>query len=128
MPIHRLAHYNIRAERELVEVLRDFYVTVVGLRAGPRPLRSFGYWLYAGELDILHLSEATAADKRRIGSDLTFDHVAFECENWPEFRGRLERHSIAFSERSVAGSGRRQVFFRDPAGNGIELVFPASEP
>ena len=110
-----------------MEVLRDFYVTVVGLRAGPRPLRSFGYWLYAGELDILHLSEATAADMRRIGSDLTFDHVAFECENWPEFRGRLERHSIAFSERSVAGSGRRQVFFRDPAGNGIELVFPAGE-
>ena len=78
MPIHRLAHYNIRAERGLREVLRDFYVAVVGLQAGPRPLRSFGYWLYAGERDILHLSEDIDEIKRRIGSDLTFDHVAFE--------------------------------------------------
>lgn len=126
MPIHGLAHYNIRTDRHLMEVLRDFYVSVVGLRAGPRPLRSFGYWLYAGESDVLHLSEATG-DTRRIGSDLTFDHVAFECENWPEFKARLERHAIDFIERSVEGSGRRQVFFRDPAGNGIELAFPAGE-
>jgi extradiol dioxygenase family protein len=127
MPIHRLAHYNIRAERGLMEVLRDFYVAVVGLQSGPRPLRSFGYWLYADGMDILHLSEAVEGDKRRTGSDLTFDHVAFECENWPEFRSRLERHAIAFSERSAPGNGRRQVFFRDPAGNGIELAFPAGD-
>ena len=126
MPIHGLAHYNIRAERQLMEVLRDFYVAVVGLRPGPRPLRSFGYWLYASERDILHLSEAVGDDKRRIGADLTFDHVAFECENWPEFRSRLEQHSIAFTERNVPG-GPRQVFFRDPAGNGIELAFPAGD-
>jgi len=125
MPIHGLAHYNIRAERQLMEVLRDFYVVVVGLRPGPRPLRSFGYWLYAGERDVLHLSEDIDG-RRRIGSDLTFDHVAFECENWPEFRSRLEQHSIAFTERNVPG-GPRQVFFRDPAGNGIELAFPAGD-
>ena len=67
------------------------------------------------------------ANKRRTGSDLTFDHVAFECENWPEFRSRLEQHAIAFTERSAPGNGRRQVFFRDPAGNGIELAFPAGD-
>jgi glyoxylase I family protein len=127
MPIHGLAHYNIRAERGLMEILRDFYVSVVGLHAGPRPLRSFGFWLYAGERDVLHLSEDIDENKRRIGSDLTFDHVAFECENWPEFRSRLERHAIAFTERSAPGNGRRQVFFRDPAGNGIELAFPAGD-
>ena len=127
MPIHGLAHYNIRAERQLMEVLRNFYVSVVGLRPGPRPLRSFGYWLYAGERDVLHLSEDVGEDQRRIGSDLTFDHVAFECENWPEFRSRLEQHAITFTERSAPGNGRRQVFFRDPAGNGIELAFPAGD-
>ena len=127
MPINGLAHYNIRADRRLMEVLRDFYVGVVGLRTGPRPLRSFGYWLYAGERDVLHLSEAVDDDMRRIGSDLTFDHVAFECENWPEFRNRLEQRAIAFTERCVPDGGRRQVFFRDPAGNGIELAFPAGD-
>ena len=127
MPIHGLAHYNIRADRRLLEALRDFYVAVVGLRPGPRPLTSFGYWLYAGARDVLHLSEAVANDPRRIGSDLTFDHVAFECGNWPEFRSRLEQHAVAFTERSDPGNGRRQVFFRDPAGNGIELAFPAGD-
>lgn len=126
MPNHGLAHYNIRAERQLMEVLRDFYVAVVGLRPGPRPLRSFGYWLYAGERDVLHLSEDIDGGMRRIGSDLTFDHVAFECENWPEFKNRLERHAVAFTERCAPG-GTRQVFFRDPAGNGIELAFPAGD-
>ena len=124
MPIHGLAHYNIRAERALMEVLRDFYVAVVGLREGPRPLRSFGYWLYAGERDVLHISEAVAGETRRSGSDLTFDHVAFACEDWPEFRDRLKQHAIKFTERGGQGTARRQVFFRDPAGNGIELSFP----
>lgn len=124
MPIHGLAHYNLRAERGLLEALRHFYVEVVGLKEGPRPLNSFGFWLYAGDRDVLHLSEAVAEDKRRTGSDLTFDHVAFACEDWPEFRDRLERHSIKFTERGGHGNGRRQVFFRDPAGNGIELSFP----
>ena len=128
MPIHRLAHYNIRAERGLMEVLRDFYVAVVGLHAGPRPLRSFGYWLYAGELRRpSSLRKTTAAEQRRIGSDLTFDHVAFECEILAGIQRPAQRHSIAFTERSVPGSGRRQVFFRDPAGNGIELAFPAGD-
>ena len=124
MPIHGLAHYNIRAERALVEVLREFYVTVVGLQEGPRPIASFGYWLYAGERDVLHLSETASGETRRSGSDLTFDHVAFKCENWQEFKSRLERHAIKFAERGGQGNVRRQVFFRDPAGNGIELSFP----
>ena len=124
MPIHGLAHYNIRAERALMEVLRDFYVAVVGLQEGPRPLASFGYWLYAGERDVLHLSETVSGETRRSGSDLTFDHVAFECENWQEFQSRLERHAIKFVERGGQGNVRRQVFLRDPAGNGIKLGFP----
>ena len=124
MPINGLAHYNIRAERALIEVLRDFYVAAVGLREGPRPLSSFGYWLYAGEQDVLHLSETAAGNVRRSGSDLTFDHVAFACEDWPEFRDRLLQHGVGFTERGGQDNARRQVFFRDPAGNGIELSFP----
>ena len=124
MPINGLAHYNIRAERELVDVLCDFYVSVVGLQVGPRPLSSFGCWLSAGERDVVHVSEAVAGEIRRSGSDLTFDHVAFACENWPEFHNRLEQHAIRFTERGGQGNVRRQVFFRDPAGNGIELSFP----
>ena len=45
-----LNHYNLRANRELLDALRDFYCTVVGLTVGERPpFSSFGYWLYAGD-------------------------------------------------------------------------------
>lgn len=128
MPIHGIAHYNFRLERKRMEEVRAFYETIVGLHVGPRPpLASFGYWLYAGARDVLHLSEERPDDKRRIGTDLTFDHVALEASNWPQHAGVLQAAGIPFTESRVPVSGRRQFFFRDPAGNGVELIFPASE-
>jgi catechol 2,3-dioxygenase-like lactoylglutathione lyase family enzyme len=128
MPIHAIAHYNFRVERGLMETLREFYEQVVGLRVGPRPaFSSFGYWLYAGDADLLHLSEQEAHDRRRTGTDLTFDHVALACSGWPEFEARLSAAGLAYTLDRVPGSGRLQVFFRDPAGNGIELIFPEGE-
>ena len=128
MPIHGIAHYNFRLERQLLEAVRSFYETVVGLQLGPRPpFQSFGYWLYANGQDVLHLSEELAEDKRRSGSDLTFDHVALESSNWPEYVQNLQAFGIQFTEEVVPTTGRRQIFFRDPAGNGVELIFPASE-
>ena len=125
MPIHRIAHFNLRLERGLMEEVRAFYEEVVGLVPGPRPpLRSSGYWLYAGGRDLLHLSEEAPEDRRRTGSDLTFDHVALECSDWLEFTSRLERFNIPFSQKIVPSTGVRQIFFRDPAGNGVELNFP----
>ena len=128
MAITGIAHYNFRARRDLLDSLRDFYVVVVGLQPGPRPaFGSFGYWLYAGDQDLLHLSEEASEDSRRIGRDLTFDHVAFECTDWPAHERRLKSNAVEFDIDRVPGSGRLQVFFRDPAGNGIELIFGAGE-
>ena len=59
MPVLGFNHYNIRAERSTMELLKVFYRDVIGLTLGDRPnLSSFGYWLYIGNKDILHLSEA----------------------------------------------------------------------
>ena len=128
MPVHGIAHYNFRIERNLMETVREFYIATVGLEVGPRPtFRSFGYWLYAGDQDLLHLSEEMDEDKRRKGSDLTFDHVAFECTGLDSYRKRLESLSVPFTEEAVPLSGRVQLFFRDPAGNGVELIFPRGE-
>jgi catechol 2,3-dioxygenase-like lactoylglutathione lyase family enzyme len=111
-----------------MENVREFYETVVGLQVGPRPpFRSFGYWLYADGRDVLHLSEELPEDKRRSGSDLTFDHVALESSNWKFHVQELRAAGVDFTEEIVPTTGRRQMFFRDPAGNGVELIFPASE-
>ncbi|HEY4369833.1 MAG TPA: VOC family protein [Steroidobacteraceae bacterium] len=122
------SHYNLRASRELLETLRAFYCDVVGLRAGVRPpFNSFGYWLYAGERDVLHLSESTAGEARSIGAAPTFDHAAFNCSGRIEFERKLARLGIEYEVAQVPLTGQVQLFFKDPAGNGVELNFAGDE-
>lgn len=105
-----------------------FYCDYLGLAIGPRPLlNSVGYWLYAGEQAVLHLSETRAGEVRQSALQTSFDHVAFTCTDMPLMLARLEQGGIAYRQAEVpAGHGfsrQYQVFFRDPAGNGIELNF-----
>lgn len=117
-------HYNLRAERSMMEQLKVFYRDVVGLRIGDRPqLTSFGYWLYAESIDVLHLSEAKPEEKRRENVATTFDHVAFTATDYDATIVRLGKLSIEFKTREISDTGQKQIFFRDPAGNGIELNF-----
>lgn len=117
-------HYNLRASREMMEQLKVFYRDVVGLQIGDRPqLSSFGYWLYAGTKDVLHLSEAKPEEKRKENVATTFDHVAFTATDYDATIVRLEKLSIEFKTREIFVAGQKQIFFRDPAGNGIELNF-----
>jgi len=117
-------HYNLRANREMMEQLKVFYRDVVGLQIGDRPqLTSFGYWLYVGSKDVLHLSEAKAEEKRKENVATTFDHVAFTATDYDATTVRLEKLGIKFRTREISDAGQKQIFFRDPAGNGIELNF-----
>lgn len=119
-------HYNLRAPRALLDTLRAFYTEVVGLREGPRPaFRSFGYWLYIGTHDVLHLSECPPDEIRATDVLTTFDHVAFTCDDGDAMEQVLARHGIEYRVAHVAQTGVRQIFFRDPAGNGIELNCPS---
>jgi len=119
-----LDHYNIRAPSPLLEELRDFYCATVGLHVGARPaFRSHGYWLYAGGQDVLHLSQTQAGETREVGAVPTFDHVAFTCEDFDSMRAALTAAGVAFDVDEVPFGSRWQIFFRDPAGNGIELNF-----
>jgi glyoxylase I family protein len=117
-------HYNLRAPRELMEQLKAFYCDVLGLTQGQRPLfNSFGYWLYAGEQCVLHLSEAQPDEARRTDVTTTFDHAAFTCTDRPAMEARLKRHNVPFRTSGVPVMGITQLFLKDPAGNGVELSF-----
>lgn len=119
-----LNHYNIRAASPLLEELRDFYCATLGLRVGPRPqFRTHGYWLYAGDKAILHLSATRAGEVRQVGVVPTFDHVAFTCADDAAMQAVLQAMGIAYTVEDAAERAQRQIFFRDPAGNGIELNF-----
>lgn len=128
MPVQGFDHYNLRAPRALLDELCAFYRDVVGLRVGERPpFRRFGYWLYAGARPVLHLGEAGSADVCTSDVEGTFDHASFACSDRGEFERRLATLNVEYRVARVPLTGQVQLFFRDPAGNGVELSFPAGE-
>lgn len=124
MKILDIDHYNLRAESELLDELRDFYCTIVGLSVGKRPtLRSSGYWLYAGNKAVLHLSQTRPDEIRQSRVKGTFDHVAFACLDLQAFEAHLNQHGISYRKSQIVDTMQTQLFLSDPAGNGIELNF-----
>ena len=129
MPISCLDHLNLRAPRPLMEALKAFYCEVLGFSVGRRPaFNSFGYWLYLGDLAVLHLSEAGEGDLRSTGVRTTFDHMAFACVDRPAMEAQLLRSGIAFTSGQVPLTAQVQLFLEDPAGNRIELNFTGHDP
>ncbi|RPI63993.1 MAG: diguanylate cyclase [Lysobacterales bacterium] len=129
MPVAAFDHYNLRAARPMLDELRDFYRDVVGLTVGDRPpFRRFGYWLYAADRPVLHLSEADDGEARSGTAVTTFAHAAFNCTGRADFEARLKRFGVAYRTAHVPLLNLAQLFFRDPAGNGVELQFDANEP
>ena len=124
MPTLGFNHYNLRAPRSLLETLRVFYCEVVGLAVGDRPpFRNFGYWLYAGGNAVLHLTESAANEAPPVQAVTTFNHAAFSCSGRAEFERTLARLGIQYETARVPQNSQVQLFFKDPAGNGIELNF-----
>jgi catechol-2,3-dioxygenase len=128
MPVQSFNHFNLRADRELLGKLRDFYVDVVGLKVGPRPQFTFnGYWLYTGDLAVLHLVEAPDAPGSGHTRHGTFDHVAFSCSGLPDFEEHLRRTAVVYRRNEIPGTDIVQLFVKDPAGNGVELNFASTD-
>lgn len=124
MPTIDFSHYNLRAPRPLLEELRVFYCEIVGLSVGQRPpFQRFGYWLYAGNRDILHLVEADPDTQLVSGETTSFNHAAFFCTGRAEFERLLVQRGIKYEVVQVPQTGQVQLFFSDPAGNGVELNF-----
>ncbi len=120
-----LDHYNLVAERQLLDKLQQFYFSIVGLVPGTlSPFKRFGYWLYAGAQDVLHLTEAQSNEVRQRSAVTTFDHAAFTCRDFSSVIAKLRAHGIPHHTDEVPLTGERQLLFRDPAGNGAELNCP----
>ena len=124
MKVHGIDHFNVRASREMLERTRQFYCDVIGLVVGDRPpFEESGYWLYAGEHAVVHLSQAR--DTERLATDVatTLNHVAFACQGRTEFEQRLTDFGIDYRTAEVPATSVSQIFTNDPAGTGIELSF-----
>ena len=116
-------HIQLVAEKDLVIQLRDFYCNVVGLTEGFRPaFERFGFWLYIGDKDVLHIITPKKGDERSLQKS-SFDHVAFRTGNYQSVLKKLKSLNISFDEKPIPGMTAHQIFLRDPAGNRVELNF-----
>ena len=143
MPIGQLDHYSIRTFD--IEASRRFYTEVMGFEVGFRPAFDFpGVWLYSGapnsgSYGVVHIIGIDPSNPEGLKAYLgdrdvstlngtgTVDHMAFTATGLPDMRARLERHGVAYRERTVPNLGIHQVFFEDPSQVTIELNFPAQE-
>lgn len=123
MPLTEINHVNFRTDRDTMHLLRDFYCDVLGLTVGKRVASTtYGYWLYIGNNDVVHLAEYKTPEPPQLHVHGTFDHVSFTCTDMPAMEANLTANNVAYTTRILA-SGVRQINLKDPAGNGVELNF-----
>jgi extradiol dioxygenase family protein len=143
MNVLGLNHFNVTASPALIEQLKNFYVNVIGLTVGPRALLDHdGFWLYAGEFSIVHLSareqstcqqsicrniaETTAAKEVPLVEG-RFNHISLSCVGLATTIERMIAMEIPYKIAEVLGvgleGGQTQIFIKDPAGIGVELTF-----
>ena len=116
-------HIQLVAEKDLVIQLRDFYCDVIGLTEGFRPaFERFGFWLYIGDKDVLHLITPKEGDGRS-SKKSSYDHVAFKATHYESVLKKLKHLEMPFEEKTIPGMKAHQIFLSDPAGNRVELNF-----
>ena len=122
MEIKYLDHFNIRAPKEKLREVKDFYINVLGFKVGFRPeLSGPGQWLYAGSNAIVHLSEDENQTSRK-GKDY-LDHIALRCVGVNEFAKKLKEYSIRYRPAYIPELDLTQLFFDDPVRITVELNF-----
>lgn len=119
-------HINIRAPRPVLEEVRNFYLEVIGLTEGFRPeVPIHGYWLYLGDLPVLHLMEWSDITEPPTFERGYLDHVAFSCDGLEDFINKLKNLDVVYTRRDfdLNGGVFTQLEVTDPVGNGVELNF-----
>ncbi len=123
MPVTEINHVNFRTDRDTMHQLRDFYCDIIGLTIGKRVAsKSYGYWLYIGDNDVVHLAGYKTPTPPNLNVHGTYDHVSFTFTDMPAMEEHLKKYAINYTTRVLA-SGVRQINLKDPAGNGVELNF-----
>jgi len=124
MQIRGVSHINMRLSQPVLDNVVDFYTNVLGFTVGERPpFKSRGVWLYAGGRPIIHLVLAgmeETAIRQRAG---IVDHIALSCTNYDASLAELDAAGVRYREQQVPERPIRQLFFDDPAGLGVELIF-----
>lgn len=123
MKITGLNHFNITASPRLVEQVKQFYVDTIGLAIGPRAdLDHEGYWLYAGEVPILHLSARRTIETASPQAGY-FNHISLSCVGLARAIAKMVATQTPYQLMYLSDIHQTQISLKDPAGIGVELTF-----
>jgi catechol 2,3-dioxygenase-like lactoylglutathione lyase family enzyme len=124
MPLTTLHHFTVQTED--LEGTRDFYRNVLGLEVGFRPDLDFpGYWLYCGDVPVVHLVPKQNAIGGGASRDTgPLDHIAFLAKDFAGLKASLDKKGIKYRENHIARPPIDQLFFPDNNNVMIELNFP----
>ena len=131
MTVKCLHHVNIHTSK--IEETRRFFEIIAGFETVERPSNGElrGYWMYCGEVPVLHLREVPEGGVPRSQRDADgdgLDHIAFEAADIDGTRKLLESEGIACQERVLAEGTLLQLVCHDPNGVMVELSFdPVAE-
>jgi len=126
MALNALHHVTVQTHD--LEATRDFYRDVLGLTVGFRPDLDFpGYWLYCGDIPVVHLvPEGSAIGGGPSPDTGPFDHFAFLASDFDGIKAKLEGHGIKYRENHINRPPIDQLFFPDNNNVMVELNFPHS--
>jgi len=125
MTIQGFAHINVSTSD--LDRSRKFYAEILGLKDGYRPqFGTNGAWMYLGEQAIVHITTARNPVPTK-GKIDAFDHFALWSKDIEYYRNLLKTHNIKFAEFGVPETLQYQLFFKDPDGTEIELIFSGEE-
>ena len=118
-----LNHVHITVPLGGLDVARRFYLDVVGLTEveRPEPLKVYpGFWVQLAGLQLHIGGEDTDADRWASGA-----HLSIEVDDLEVRRARIEKAGVPTREM-VHYPGFERFEFRDPFGNRMELIKPAT--
>ena len=110
-----------------LEAAEAFYSTVLGLEPIARQAGRHSFYRCGGGVVLLFNPKATIAEPVHHGAEGP-GHIAFRvaAAELPGWRAQLQGHNVAIEREVSWPGGGLSVYFRDPAGNSLELATPAT--
>jgi glyoxylase I family protein len=120
----RIEHFAVFGDD--LEALRAFYVETMGLRVLVDNSRAAVAGYFLGD-DAGNALEIIARPAGAPGADTRYVcHAAFLVDDFPAARDRLARSGARFEpDTAIDNDDFRTAFFRDPAGNRLQIVWRA---